>query len=158
MIPLVSILISTILFCLMVFWTSQLETPEEEEKNFKTSHMYTGFEEEFADISLYREDDDYMYSTFVWGITGIDRTGFRRFVPQENRGTATFEPSFDVRAVRQSKVHSRRLREDVDHGLHRSRVYRNQHFVLWRGRRRRSLHARRLSRMVQRDVSDRGRL
>ena len=37
-----------------------------------------------------------MYSPFPWGIPAIDRTGFRRFIPKENRGTAIFDENFDV--------------------------------------------------------------
>jgi hypothetical protein len=32
----------------------------------------------------------------VWGINGLDRDGFNMWVPGENRGTALFDPAFDL--------------------------------------------------------------
>lgn len=57
----------------------------------------------FATIFDYQRDtflsastDDYVKATVAMGIEGIDRSDFVRWEPEDNRGTAIFNPDFDL--------------------------------------------------------------
>ena len=82
-----------------IFSTTQaltLEPPTELEDWFPTDHMFTRAEKRIIEAFLSGDDNVFARVNVAFGITGIDRGGFDPFKPNEDRGSAEFDPNFDL--------------------------------------------------------------
>lgn len=85
------------LFAMIVFMCTHailLDTPTEPDQNFRASHMFTGFANDYSKWFL--GGNDYMTVEVTFGIKGVDRSGFKFLNPQGYRGSAIFDDSFDL--------------------------------------------------------------
>jgi len=86
----------TAYFVTSVVWASRLETPRSQEQWFQDNHMFATIFDYQRDTFLSASTDDYVKATVAMGIEGIDRSDFVRWEPEDNRGTAIFNPDFDL--------------------------------------------------------------
>lgn len=89
------------------YYASQLQPPTEQEQWFTPDHMYTGFGDLSSERFLSGAEDDYIEMTVVLGISGVSRPDFSRWFPDQNRGEAVFDDTFDLR---DADAHSALLR------------------------------------------------
>lgn len=90
------LLLSTAYFIASFVWASELSTPEKQEEWFPDDHMFNGIED-YASKSFFSSSTaDYMSIRVTWGLSGVDRSDFNMWVPNENRGTAVFNDKFDL--------------------------------------------------------------
>jgi len=81
------------LFIGMLTRAIQLDTPTEQDEQFGSGHMFTGFFNEFTED--FKGATDFMEVEMTFGISGVDRSGFKKFDPNGFRGTAVFDDNFD---------------------------------------------------------------
>ena len=77
---------------IMTYQASKLQPPTSEEQWMKDGHMYTTVTQ--LDNWMGTDTNRFLKSNLVFGISGIDRTGFDYQVPGENRGVAIYDPDF----------------------------------------------------------------
>eukprot|EP00945_MAST-04E_sp_MAST-4E-sp1_P001572 g1572.t1 len=78
-------------------FTSLLTPPTEEEEWVKEDHMMAKWNDKTRGMFLGDEDNDFLQGRFVFGITGIDRTGFNRFDTLSTfRGNPVFDDKFEI--------------------------------------------------------------
>ena len=76
--------------------TIQLTPPTKAEQWFPLDHMMTGLTDRMTDNYMGGSDDGYVTMSWVFGIEGLDRVDFDKYLPDENRGIATFDKEFDI--------------------------------------------------------------
>lgn len=76
------------------YFAFQLSPPNEQEKWFPDEHMWTGFFDDTRNDYLTQSDDSYIEVDVVYGIDGIDRSGFDFWEPGKNLGTPEFDDDF----------------------------------------------------------------
>lgn len=79
---------------LMVSFAMQLTTPAQADEPFASSHMFTGFLAEYNDFS--GGSTGFVQPDIVFGIDGVDRSKFEKYLPDDNRGNATFNKDFKL--------------------------------------------------------------
>jgi len=72
-----------------------MEPPSEEEAWFPRDHMVTTISSDF-DSYLVGADEAYVDGRVYFGLKGLDRSGFNRYLPDKNRGTVEFDEQFDL--------------------------------------------------------------
>ena len=80
----------------LVSSAAQLETPTEVERWFPQNHMMESIQQELREDFLGSSLDAYVDLTFLWGIDGIDRSGFDMFGTNSYRGSPMYSSSFDL--------------------------------------------------------------
>jgi len=99
-VSLACVLAFTVLGVTGTYYASLLQPPTEQEQWFTEDHMFTGFEDLNSDRFLSGGEDEYAEMSIVLGISGISRPNYVRWNPADNRGTATFDETFDLRSRR----------------------------------------------------------
>jgi hypothetical protein len=91
-----SMLLFTGVFIQGIVTATRLTPPTEEEQWFPTDHMFTGIGDKMLNDFLMGDSGLYTKIDFVFGIGGIDRTGFDKYKPDINRGTPLFDKDFNL--------------------------------------------------------------
>ena len=73
-----------------------LTTPDEAPTWFPNDHMATGLADLTRDTYLAGEDDQYMTGSLYFGIGGVYAPDFSKWKPDDNRGTVSFDPAFNL--------------------------------------------------------------
>eukprot|EP00924_Labyrinthula_sp_SR-Ha-C_P013912 augustus_masked-scaffold_5-processed-gene-17.9-mRNA-1 protein AED:1.00 eAED:1.00 QI:0/0/0/0/1/1/2/0/957 len=76
----------------------KLETPAEQESNFRESHMFTGFQDDFNSLFSGGSEEEFVYMKLVFGISGLDQEGVIRFGSSSgaSTGSAIFSSDFSL--------------------------------------------------------------
>ena len=74
----------------------QLRTPQSQEEFFPKDHMHTGFGDMVSSSFMAAEASGYTNVKLVFGIGGLDRSAYNKWQPDRNRGTAIWDPGFDL--------------------------------------------------------------
>ena len=94
LLPIILILTLTGLGVWGIATAATMTPPTSEEKWFPDDHMITGIRA-VGQTYLTGRDDDYEKFQIVFGIKGVDRSAFSRWLPNQDRGKAEFDPSFN---------------------------------------------------------------
>lgn len=86
----------TAMFCVLGSFAIQMEQPTSQEQWFAPHHMWYNLYDDMAQQYMGGSVDDYVGVNLVFGISGLDRTGFDKFVPHLNRGSPIFDSNFDI--------------------------------------------------------------
>eukprot|EP00603_Paraphysomonas_imperforata_P009674 CAMPEP_0114464258 /NCGR_PEP_ID=MMETSP0104-20121206/7824_1 /TAXON_ID=37642 ORGANISM="Paraphysomonas imperforata, Strain PA2" /NCGR_SAMPLE_ID=MMETSP0104 /ASSEMBLY_ACC=CAM_ASM_000202 /LENGTH=1058 /DNA_ID=CAMNT_0001637307 /DNA_START=211 /DNA_END=3387 /DNA_ORIENTATION=- len=81
-----------------IIYGLQLEPPTSQETWFPEGHMLEESQILITDGFLGFDDSSYEAISINLGISGIDRSGFNRYIPDKNRGDAKFDDGFDFSA------------------------------------------------------------
>ena len=92
----VSAVVMTVFGIVMLSFFLQLETPSSVESNFQEGHMFSGFTDAFNSLFQEGSDDIFPHVGAIFGIEGLDSTGVPRFSSDSFRGTAVFDPNFEI--------------------------------------------------------------
>jgi len=90
------VLVFTALFVGLGSLAVQMEQPTKQEQWFADQHMWYNMFDDMSEYYMGGSVDAYVGVIMVFGISGIDRTGFDRFEPHKNRGSPVFDPQFDI--------------------------------------------------------------
>ena len=84
-----------VMFVFFGYFAMQMEPPVDPEQWFPNDHMLTKLGIQNT-LYIGGNEDRYVGGKLVWGITGVERGDeFNRWVP-DKRGSAVFDPSFDL--------------------------------------------------------------
>ena len=79
-----------------IVYGSQLEPPQEQEQWMPSQHMFTLVGDALFGGFLGFDDASFEQVTLTMGVAGIDRKGFDKFKPGENRGQALYDSAWDL--------------------------------------------------------------
>jgi hypothetical protein len=97
--PTVAIILVTVLLSFGIFgayYGATLQPPSQQEVWFPKQHMFTIAEDTIINDFLGFDDASYEQLTLMFGISGIDRSGFNQYIPNKNRGSAIYDANYDL--------------------------------------------------------------
>mmetsp|Transcript_8639 Transcript_8639/g.13996 ORF Transcript_8639/g.13996 Transcript_8639/m.13996 type:complete len:1085 (-) Transcript_8639:259-3513(-) len=94
--PLVMLVVFLVYGVTSMVYATKLSSPLEEEQWFPTNHMFTTIQEDLNNKYMVGSLEEYVKIGMPFGISGIDRPGFNKYKPDDNRGHPVFDAAFDL--------------------------------------------------------------
>lgn len=79
-----------------VYYGLQLAPPTQQESWFPSQHMFTRASDALVGDFLSSSDNAYAPLRLTFGISGIDRSDYNIYIPEENRGDAKFDDNWNL--------------------------------------------------------------
>eukprot|EP00466_Bigelowiella_natans_P019212 jgi/Bigna1/68122/fgenesh1_pg.5_\ len=89
--PLVMLVVFLVYGVTSMVYATKLSSPLEEEQWFPTNHMFTTIQEDLNNKYMVGSLEEYVKIGMPFGISGIDRPGFNKYKPDDNRGHPVFD-------------------------------------------------------------------
>lgn len=104
-VAMVCVALFAVLFGVLASYAFQMEQPTSAEQWFPSRHMWATILDDLANNYMQGTVDAYVSVDVVFGITGIDRSGFNRYIPHKDRGSAVFDGDFST-AIETAAAHT----------------------------------------------------